>query len=233
MKDQYYGDVNDYLKYGLLRALGSDLRLAVCWMLTPSDGSSDGRFVDYLQQPERWRDHDPELFDHLKQSVLVRQERAVREFEASGLLPRALFYGEITPDRADARKTWFGRFAAEVGGSDLVFFDPDNGLEVGSAPYGRVRSSKYLYWREVEETHAQGCSLLIFQYFGRHKRVPFVQRLARALKQHCGSATVYSLWTSRVVFLLAARPEHTDPLARGIERVEARWAGVIDPVRHT
>ena len=44
MKDQYFGDVNDYLKYGLLRALQSqgDLKLLVAWMLTPNDARSDG-----------------------------------------------------------------------------------------------------------------------------------------------------------------------------------------------
>jgi len=39
MKNQYFGDINDYRKYGLLRLLtdGGDIRTAVCWMLTPGD----------------------------------------------------------------------------------------------------------------------------------------------------------------------------------------------------
>jgi hypothetical protein len=41
MKNQYFGDINDYRKYGLLRMLHStgDGRLLVAWMLTPDDGS--------------------------------------------------------------------------------------------------------------------------------------------------------------------------------------------------
>jgi hypothetical protein len=37
MKNQYFGDINDYRKYGLLRALQStgDGSLLVTWMLTP------------------------------------------------------------------------------------------------------------------------------------------------------------------------------------------------------
>jgi hypothetical protein len=33
MKNRYFGDISDYLKYGLLRTIGraSGLRLAVCW----------------------------------------------------------------------------------------------------------------------------------------------------------------------------------------------------------
>jgi hypothetical protein len=43
MKDQYFGDVNDYLKYGLLRCFAeAGWRVGVCWMLTPDDGGRDG-----------------------------------------------------------------------------------------------------------------------------------------------------------------------------------------------
>jgi hypothetical protein len=44
MKDQYFGDINDYRKYGLLRAIQSrgTGRLLVAWMLTPADGGRDG-----------------------------------------------------------------------------------------------------------------------------------------------------------------------------------------------
>ena len=46
MKNQHFGDISDYRKYGLLRALQSsgDGRLLVAWMLTPDDGSRDGGF---------------------------------------------------------------------------------------------------------------------------------------------------------------------------------------------
>ena len=55
MKNQYFGDINDYRKYGLLRALQSngDGRLLVAWMLTPDDGGPDGGFRTYLQESER------------------------------------------------------------------------------------------------------------------------------------------------------------------------------------
>ena len=67
VKHQYVGDINDYRKYALLRALsaGGANRIGVCWMLTDSDGSSDGGKLAYLGQPERFRHFDPELFDIL------------------------------------------------------------------------------------------------------------------------------------------------------------------------
>ena len=65
MKNQYLGNVNDYRKHGLLRALQGAMRdrLLVTWMLTPDDGGGDVGFRFYLKDPGRWRGYDPELFD--------------------------------------------------------------------------------------------------------------------------------------------------------------------------
>jgi DNA helicase II / ATP-dependent DNA helicase PcrA len=42
VKDQYFGDVNDYIKYGLLRCLSrAGIGVGVCWMLTPNDQGTD------------------------------------------------------------------------------------------------------------------------------------------------------------------------------------------------
>ena len=41
MKNQYFGDINDYRRNGLLRVVTSRraLETAVCWMLSPEDES--------------------------------------------------------------------------------------------------------------------------------------------------------------------------------------------------
>jgi len=55
VKDQYFGDVNNYRKYGLLRALATAGSIGVCWLLTPDDGGNDGRPRRYLDEPSKWR----------------------------------------------------------------------------------------------------------------------------------------------------------------------------------
>ena len=67
MKVQYFGDVNDYRKFALLRLLSEagGFRIGVCWMLTEADGSGHGAKRGYLDQPEIWRRYDPPLFDAL------------------------------------------------------------------------------------------------------------------------------------------------------------------------
>jgi hypothetical protein len=43
MKNQYFGDINDYRKYGLLRAFAeAHLSVGVCWLLTADDAGGDG-----------------------------------------------------------------------------------------------------------------------------------------------------------------------------------------------
>jgi len=67
MKDQYFGDINDYRKYGLLRSisLASNLSILIAWMLTEDDGSTDGKFIQYLEEPNKWGHYDPPLYGEL------------------------------------------------------------------------------------------------------------------------------------------------------------------------
>jgi hypothetical protein len=79
MKNQYFGDVNDYQKYGLLRLLANDgqFKIGVCWMLTTDDGRSDGNFTAFLSKPQAWHKYDPPLFDLLHKWVISDRSRNV------------------------------------------------------------------------------------------------------------------------------------------------------------
>mgnify|MGYP001591471331 CR=1 FL=1 len=52
MKNQYFGDINDYFKYRLLRKVEKDcgLKIGLCWMLTQNDDTKEGGKIDYLNQ---------------------------------------------------------------------------------------------------------------------------------------------------------------------------------------
>ena len=143
VKEQYVGDINDYRKYALLRRLqaGSALRLGVCWMLTPSDGRSDGNKTTYLAQPGNER-HDPELFALLRSVVSDPDSRRLIHIEESGILPRATFDNRIVPVPLSARLAWFGEVTSRLADCELISFDPDNGLDVPSKRKGMLGSSK-------------------------------------------------------------------------------------------
>lgn len=224
MKDQYYGDINDYWTYGLLRVLQARMgwSIGICWMRSAPDGRNDGNKISYLSQPERYQAHDPALFQALSQSV-QQGRRALSEFEQSGLLPASQYFGAPVPlDRA-ARAEYWQQAQAQLSDCDLVFFDPDNGLAIASVARGARQSDKYLWLDEAEPFFTQGQRLLLFQHFPRTQREPYLamraQQLRAALQANDGSNTVEILSFSHahVSFLLVIKSTERDLLKTALQ----------------
>ena len=230
MKNQYFGDINDYRKYGLLRALQSigSGSLLVAWMLTPDDGGRDGGFRSYLEDSGTWAKYDPELFDGLAELLRSPSQRSVSLIEGSGLLPRTRYFSAVVPDRRGERDGWRENLLRAASGIDLVFLDPDNGIEVPSKPVGHKGSSKYVTWREIRSLWKAGCSLLIYQHFPREERQAFIQRIASELGRHTGTRFIGAFRTSHVLFLLAAQDRHAQRFREAIPLFSERWNGQIE-----
>lgn len=219
MKEQYVGDVNDYRKYALLRLLGrSGLSLGVCWMLTPNDGRNDGNKLGYLDQRKQDR-HDPELFALLRR---VRNEPDARRLiliEGSEILPGAVFVNTIVPETLFERQLWFKQASAALADTDLIFFDPDNGIEVESVARGRRNSSKYVYRDELAAAYRAGHSLLVYQHFQRKERESFIRDVADDLQRIAADAEIWAIRTSHVVFMLAIQLRHRPALSTAAQNV--------------
>ena len=135
MQNRYTGDIGDFAKYGLLRALSRGRQLGVAWYLYPDEAhTADGRHIQYLENPGVWRPLDAELFDGLR-DLIAGGERSVAVLERSGLLPGAVFAPEMLAamdihptDRRVWRARWFERVMEMLAHCDIVFADPDNGL---------------------------------------------------------------------------------------------------------
>lgn len=229
MKDQYFGDINDFKKFGLLRSISSasNLSILIAWMLTEDDGSTDGKFIQYLREPEMWEHYDPPLYCELVRLLSQKAVRKVSFIEDSDILNGCCFYSKHIPDSAQDRTTWFRELTNVSKDSDLVFLDPDNGLEISSKPYGRKNSSKFLYWREVASLWAAGKSLLIYQHFIREKRAAFIHRMLRKLSEHTINSVVAAFYTSNVVFLLALQPVHAAYHIPIVNSVNNKWSAQI------
>jgi hypothetical protein len=225
MKNQYFGDVNDYRKYGLLRCLaaGLDLRIGICWLLTAPDRRTDGELRRYLRQAHAWRGHDRVLFDRLSRLLDPQVTRSVHLARQWRLVPRARYFEPLLADDVRCRDAYFERARHVLRGCPLLFFDPDNGIEVRSLRRGRRHAAKYLYWTEIETAFAAGHSLLVYQHFPRVERGRYVGGLTRQLQDRLGTSQIVPYCTSRVVFLLALRPEHEAGLELANDLVRERW----------
>ncbi len=216
MKNQYVGDLNDFAKYQLLRICATVFeQIVVAWMLTADDGLGDGAKVGYLQRAA-WRDADPELFDGLA-ALVGEGQRSVAAVEAAQLLPRCSFAAEPVPPTIEQRGPYFDAIAARASESALVFFDPDNGLEVASVPKHRRAAQKYLYLDELAPFTEAGSSLLIYQHFPRVQRGPYVMaslaRLQAGLEPHYAT---FAAHTSHVAFLFAVREPYAAALREAL-----------------
>jgi hypothetical protein len=225
MKEQYVGDENDYRKYALLRHLAKTgrVRVGVCWMLTPPDDRSDGVKKTYLDKPNRWKHYDPDVFEEL---TSVRSHPGVRRLkliERSGIIPKALFFNEHLSDRTDLRGAFFEAAWDHLKRAHLIFFDPDNGLDVKSRPSGRAGSSKYLFRSEVAETYKRGHSVLVYQHFRRVPLDRLVGELAGDLMSTASDALVWCFRTSSAAFLLLIHPDHQGRLTAAAERAPQHW----------
>lgn len=225
MKEQYVGNINDYRKYALLRALaaGGKNRIGVCWMLTPSDGSSDGSKRAYLQQPAKHRHHDPEMFDILARVRDDPDGRRLRHIEESGAVPAAHYFNEPLSDKASERHAYMDACRAALADTDLVFFDPDNGLEVKKPKIGHKGSSKFLFEEEVTAAYMNGHSVLVYQHFPFIKKDVFIASCVERLRRLAPNATVGTYQTAHVVFLLLLNPRSPARLANAAREAATRW----------
>jgi hypothetical protein len=97
MQDRYVGDIGDYVKLSILRALSPGCPLGIAWWLYPDEShNKDGRHIGYLGRPDQWRHLDPDLFDALAQMV-ASDRRDVRALETADVLPGAIFASEVMP----------------------------------------------------------------------------------------------------------------------------------------
>ncbi len=222
MKNQYFADINDYLKYGILRAIAnSKLKICLCWMLTEDDNRNDGGKIQYIQDSEKWRKYDPALFDVMKWSI-EKNKRSIDIAEKKCLIPDATYQPTLLTDDRDEREQYFKELTDISAVSDLIFFDADNGMEVKSVKKGNKNSGKYLYWDEVErfaDTH----SILVFQHFPRTNREEFVEGISQKLKAVSHSTSVTALITSHVGFFLVMHSCHEGRLKEACRNEIENW----------
>jgi hypothetical protein len=231
MQDRYVGDIGDFGKYALLKALaGNELRLGVHWYLNAAEeANTDGKFTDY----HHLRQCDTSLFDAL-QDLVQRGRRSVAEIERAMILPaNTLFYSSPLSsrdrwDRATRRVAWNARALAVLEGADLIFMDPDNGLTHRPASLMGTAGAKYVSPEEVGPYFRRGNSLIIYHHQTREKgglaaTIPAKFALLRSLGCEAPWAFVFRRISVRVYFIMPS-PAHLDILARRSSQfLETPW----------
>lgn len=225
MKNQYFGDINDYWKYGLLRDLAATgLSVGVCWLLTPDDDGGHGEQRAYVRKPERWESADPPLFDLLRRVNAPDARRDVRLADEHAFIPRARYFHDLLT--RERRADYFKKGLEALQPCDAVFFDPDNGVEIATVGRGRHESVKYVFWDELASAYGKGHSLVVYQHIRQVSRSARTMAIAARLKKDLQAPRIDIVGPSRVAFIVVHHPAHTAALSQAIAARRNRWPDV-------
>ena len=231
MQNRYAGNIGDFAKYGLLRAVRGRKRLGVAWYLHPDAGpESDGgrKAIAYLRQPEEWRRLDPELLEAMK-NLVDNGLRSVEEVRKSGILGDAVLAaqpldiaGVRIRDRAQWRRRWFERVRERLSGCDLVFADPDNGLFPDHCfEPTRKEHAKRIPLAEAQAL-AKGRTAVIYHHNTR-SRGTHDEEIRWWMDQlpGCTCAWYWRRWSNRTFFIIHPDAE----MECLLKRFAKRWTG--------
>ena len=233
MQDRYTGDIGDFSKLGLLRALvAAGFSVGLNWYLVPDEThNGDGRHVDYLKS-ERFAKCDEGLWRALGEIVDGGDRRVSlmeddRILEATFFSERLDLKGLSRDERLSSRCAWYERSLAAMAGMDVVCVDPDNGIVVPSAA-GTVKEGKYVLPSELAGYYRQGSSVICYQHKARrsddHYARLFEGLLATGDFPGATGTVLKFITTSQRYYLLIVQPPHRQAVSQVVEDfLEGAW----------
>lgn len=189
MQDGYAGDVGDFGKFGLVRALCQGLHLGLVWYYNSvTKTSGDGNLTNYSIH----RDCDPDLYDRLA-LIAGKKGKSISDLQDAGILPQdTCFYSVPLPTAAPAltrerreraveeRHAWCEGALKAVAGCDVIFLDPDNGLAPNKVNKWAKRGRKYVFPDELWRFLESGRTVILYQHQRRQK---IEDQIARQLEE--------------------------------------------------
>lgn len=238
MQNRYVGDVGDFGKYGLLRQIcKSNLALGVNWYLTLNEtNNNDGKHTTYLNQ-NKYYGYDDTVFFYLK-SLVEQGNRDVNHIQSSSLLPdNTLFYNEFLdfskePNflvRKSIRLAWHQNALRRLRDCDIVFLDPDNGLQGKSASLTDKKGAKYVALDELKDYYKRGQSVIFYNHRERKQRDEYLDKFRLLKKEPELSNAVwlglqYNKGTIRD-YIFVLQPHHYVPVKTQYDRLLAtKWS---------
>ena len=217
------------MKYGLLNFLLKNqpdkvsIKLGINWYLVPNEkNNKEGKHTDYLKPTSTFanslRECNRMLYDQLK--AIVNKRRDVKEVERGKVLPRGtLFYNKLVQEK---RESWHLEALKELESADIIFLDPDNGIQtniMASMTLTGGKAHKYILDREIANYYERGQSVIVYSHKSRQKESRYRERFERVKKKIGKQATIYLLRANRYTtrdFIIIIQPKHQQFLEKRI-----------------
>ena len=187
MQDRYAGDIGDFGKIGLLKAIQAQgLSVGVNWYrVEPMDieKNADGAFKQedgkYLI-PEELRVCDVALAEALTR-IAESDNRSIYALQREDLIPNACYYD--APVTVAGRTEWHDRALEILQDAAVVFVDPDNEMLVESVGRCAAKSIKYAFYEEVADYFRRGQSVLVYNHRSRKQEAQYCHEICSKLQE--------------------------------------------------
>jgi hypothetical protein len=150
--------------------------------------------------------------------------------EKSSLLPNTCFYSDLLfhsdwKRRITHRTSWHDNSLITLSPAQVIFYDPDNGLEIPSVKATQKHGGKHALLEEVKKQYEEGKSLVVYNHgplwFKKGELEPYVGKIRNKITKSLGeSATIACLqWvtTAKRFYFWIIQPEHKEPLDNSIK----------------
>ena len=222
MQDCYVGDIGDFANHGLLRVLCGTpqdpvpgMKLGIIWYRNESEDRY-GNEIGYLNPSnynrQTYQACDADLYCELQtlvgRSIERDEERRIEDSINSPILPcETLHYKLPIPRPANiaSRRRWFNEAMAKTAGCDVIFLNPDTGIDWN----GRAKL-RYVHHWELERLLG-GTKEKIVVIYQHAQRTDWVANNTRRLRGD--PLAVQHLWVctwqavSKRGYFIAARTE--------------------------
>jgi hypothetical protein len=161
MQNKFFGDIHDFYKYYFLKEVTKDYSFGIHWCLVPDETSKkDGRKP--LTAKEERKDTD--LYN-----LLTKNNHNIKTIEQyfSERLGHGQKYFYRLHEHYYNDYLYEEEAVNELESQDIIFFDPDNGIEVPSTD--NQNKFKYISYRLLYKFWSLGKSLIIYQHADRKK----------------------------------------------------------------
>ena len=179
MKNQYFGDVRDLFKYDIIQhiVLSSTFVDGVLFvsMLTPDDNTREGNKVNFKKAKAGY--NNLKLVNFLYNALKTKRKvELIKDYYDSLRLKFELINDFLLQKQ---RSYYFEEVLKKLEPSSLIFFDPDNGLEVKNS------NEKHLMFDELRMIYDkmdESSILMIYQHFPRVKRLEYIKERQLEIK---------------------------------------------------
>ena len=103
---------------------------------------------------------------------------------------------------------------------NLIFFDPDNGIEVKSTRPKTVH--KYVLWNDIKIAFNSGKSVLVYQHFPRRSRDTFIKDKLKEFENYF-NADVLVIKVKHSVYFLLTQKSHLNKIRKSLNSYLERW----------